>query len=168
MIRALYNAFMLRSAYLLASFQKSLLMTQNPTSPIVPPALRGWFVFHFYADIVFAIPLMIAPVMTLELFGWGPEPVDPLSARLAGSALMGIGIESLLGRNADGDVFLSMLKLKSIWSFSASLGIGLSLWEWGAQAPWGAWGFFAIFSSFCVLWNYYRISLQRSVHTPEG
>ena len=134
-------------------------MTQDSTSH-VSNILRTWFAIHFIADLVFAIPLMIAPVTTLTMVGWSPDAVDPLSTRLVGSALMGIGIESLLGRNANDHVYLAMLNLKSIWSLSATVGILLSLLEWGDQAPWGGWMFFGIFLSFSTVWNLYRIKLK--------
>ena len=41
----------------------------------IPQALKNWFFAHFVIDVLFAIPLMAAPVFTLELFGW--TPVDP-------------------------------------------------------------------------------------------
>lgn len=36
----------------------------------VPRALRGWFVVHCVVDLIFAVPLLIAPVTTLQIFGW--------------------------------------------------------------------------------------------------
>ncbi len=48
----------------------------------VPAALRRWFVVHFVADIVFAIPLLVAPVAFGALLDAGP--IDPLTARLVG------------------------------------------------------------------------------------
>jgi len=68
---------------------------------MVPKSLRVWFVIHFVADLLFALPLFFAPVFTLKLFGW--ETVDPATSRLVAAALFGIGIESLLGRNASAD-----------------------------------------------------------------
>ena len=41
----------------------------------IPAGLRTSFVLHFWADIIFAIPLFVAPVMVLELVGW--QHVDP-------------------------------------------------------------------------------------------
>ena len=67
------------------------------------------------------------PRITLGVFGW--ETIDPVTARLVGAALMGIGIESFLGRNAGIESFRGMLTLMLIWSFSAVFGIGLSLVE---------------------------------------
>jgi hypothetical protein len=124
---------------------------------MVPKSLRVWFVIHFFADLAFAIPLFLAPTWTLELLGW--EAVDPVATRLVAAALFGIGIESLLGRNADRGSFLTMLNLKVIWSATASLGI---LWSVLDGGPTMAWGLFAVFAGFHVVWLRYRIVLGRT------
>ena len=121
----------------------------------IPSSLRTWFVIHFIIDIIFAIPLLIAPAFTLGLLGW--ETIDPAITRLVGAALMGIGIESFLGRNAGVEVFKGMLNLKLIWSSSAVFGIGLSLFE---GAPVMAWGFLVIFGVFFFIWLRYRLMLK--------
>ncbi len=71
-------------------------------SKSVPNALRIWFVIHFIADISFALPMFLFPIKFLSLLGW--INVDPIAARLVAAALFGIGIESLLGRNATVEV----------------------------------------------------------------
>jgi len=115
----------------------------------VPNSLRTWFVIHFYADMLFGIPLLILPETIMPLLGW--SAIDPISTRVVGAALMGIGIESYLGRNASIEVFRAMLNLKVIWSSSAILGIGLGIWKGGAQA---GWLFLAIFVIFWFVWMY--------------
>ncbi len=123
---------------------------------VLPPALRRWFVVHFVADLVFALPLFFAPAAFLELFGW--KAVDPAMTRIVAAALFGIGIESFLGRNADREVFRGMLNLKIIWSSCCSVGLLWSVLEGGPSA---LWLFLAIFASFCGLWSYWRIQLGR-------
>ena len=126
----------------------------------VSPLLRGLFVVHFVADIIFAIPLFVAPQWTLIQFGWTEAAIDPLTTRLVACALFGIGIESLLGRNATDPVYLAMLNLKSIWSISACIAIAWSIWECQSP-PWGAWAFLGIFLFFTIIWNSYRFILKR-------
>jgi hypothetical protein len=121
----------------------------------VPPSLRRWFVVHFVADLIFAIPLVVAPVVTLRALGW--TTVDPVAPRLVGAALAGIGIESLIGRNDSVDAFRAMLRLKCIWSGVAAFGLALSIVQ---GAPPITWAFLAVFVGFGVLWNYYRIRLR--------
>jgi hypothetical protein len=122
----------------------------------VPTSLRRWFVAHFVADIVFAVPMIVAPVLTLRAFGW--SAVDPVTTRLVGAALIGIGVQSLLGRDEDVEVFRAMLTLKCLWSGAAVVGLALSIAQ---GAPAMTWGFLAIFVSFAGVWNYYRLRLRR-------
>ena len=124
----------------------------------VPDSLRRWFVAHFVADILFAVPMIVAPVFTLRAFGW--SAVDPVTTRLVGAALVGIGVQSLLGRDEGIEVYRAMLSLKCLWSAAAVLGLALSIAQ---GAPTMTWGFLAIFVSFAIVWNYYRLTLTRRV-----
>jgi hypothetical protein len=108
-------------------------------------------------DILFAVPLLVAPRFTLTLFGW--TTIDPFTARLVGAALVGIGGESLLGRKASAETYRAMLNLKILWSLSAVVGIGASMAEGG---PAMGWAFLGIFGGFCALWIYYRLRLRES------
>ncbi len=121
----------------------------------VPNGLRTWFVIHFVADVLFAIPLLFFPQTFLALVGW--ETYDPILSRLVGAALMGIGVESLLGRNTNVDTFRAMLNLKVIWASSALFAIGAGLVEGAAPI---AWAFLGIFIIFWFVWVYYRIKLR--------
>lgn len=127
----------------------------TPNEKEVPGALRAWFVVHFIADMLFAIPLLVAPVAFLRLFGW--TAVDPVTSRLVGAALVGIGVESLLGRNATRESFRTMLRLKVLWSSSATAGLLASYLEGG---PTATLLFLAIFAAFCALWSTYWIKLR--------
>ena len=122
---------------------------------MVPKSLRFWFTVHFLIDIIFAVPLILAPELTLSLLGW--TRIDPLATRLVGAALMGIGLESLLGRKGNVDVFRAMLNLKIIWSISAVIGLGLSM---VGDGPAMGWVFLFIFAAFFCLWTYYRLNLR--------
>jgi len=121
----------------------------------VSPALRRWFVFHFFADIVFAVPLVVAPTATLKLLGW--TAIDPVAARLVGAALVGIGPQSLIGRHESLDAYRAMLRLKCLWSATAVFGLALSIAQ---GAPPFTWAVLAIFVGFTSVWNYYRIKLR--------
>ena len=112
---------------------------------------------HFVADYLFAIPLLIAPIATLELFGW--ESIDPISARLVGAALVAIGGESLLGRNGSLKSFQTMLRMKVIWSATAVLGILASMLQ--GEPPLG-WGALAVFVGFNGVWTYYYLKHRAS------
>jgi len=131
---------------------------------IVPKGLRYWFVAHFIADYLFAIPLLFFPSEILSFFNW--ESIDPLATRLVAAALMGIGGESLIGRNGNAESFLTMLRLKILWSLAANFGIALSIFEGAAPL---AWGFQGIFITFSVVWIYYWVYLKKKskAHTSD-
>jgi hypothetical protein len=122
----------------------------------IPNSLRAWFVVHFVLDVIIGLPLLLAPGWMLPLFGW--QPIDPILSRVVGAALMGIGVESLLGRNAGMEAYRAMLNLKVVWAGSASLGIALGLANGGAYFGWVA---LVIFLAFLGLWVYYRLKLSR-------
>lgn len=127
----------------------------------VPRALKNWFIVHFILDLLFAIPLFLFPDSFLSLLGW--EVVDPVTARMVAAALFGIGIESLISRNATADSYRTMLMLKMIWSLASVTGITIGLIS-------GSFGIFltgcfllAIFVGFNILWTYWYIYLTRPV-----
>lgn len=124
------------------------------TQTAVPLALKNWFVIHFVTDMLFAIPLMIAPSWALGLFGW--SSVDPYTARLVAAALFGIGIESFLTRDASLETYRVMLNLKVIWSLAAVTGIAISLIQGAQDRPWFAWVIFVIFGGFNLVWILWR------------
>ena len=121
----------------------------------VPRSLRAWFVVHFWADILFALPLFVAPQKFLGLLGW--QCVDPLATRLVAAALFGIGIQSLLGRNEGAETFRAMLTLKTIWSAAATVGL---VWSQLQGGPPLGWAFVAIFAAFNALWLRYLVMLR--------
>lgn len=121
---------------------------------MVPYSLRIWFVVHFVADMIFALPLFLAPVATLRLLGW--SDVDPVATRLVAAALFGIGIQSLRGRNEDVSAFRSMLGLKTVWSGTATLGL---LWGQIEGGPPMGWALLAVFAGFHLVWMRYRFIL---------
>lgn len=135
--------------------------TENdpPAAAEVPSALRGWFVVHFIADVIVAVPLFFVPREVLGMPGW--VSVDPMATRIAAAALFGIGIESLIGRNAGRQTFRGMLQLKIIWSGFAVIGLAWSVLEGSVRyAPVG-WATVGIFVAFHLLWWYWFLRLRR-------
>lgn len=124
----------------------------------VPTALRRWFVIHFVADWLVAVPLFVAPEAFLGLCGW--TTIDPFAARGVAAALFGIGAQSFLDRNAGRESFRTMLSLKIIWATFATLGF-----FWGSLHSGFAmsWAFCAVFGAFDALWLYwYRVLAART------
>lgn len=133
-------------------------MNSKQSAVTVPKALRVWFVVHFIADVIAALPLFIRPDI-LGMLGW--ESVDPYTTRLVAAALFGIGIESWLGRNAEAEIFKNMLNLKIIWSATAVIGILISVFQGAQGVPPVALAVLAIFFAFHCLWVYWRIVIGR-------
>ena len=120
----------------------------------VPKSLKTWFIIHFIADIIFAIPLIIAPIWLLGLFGF--TGVETLTARLVGAALIGIGGTSFIARDAGLESYNNLLSLKILWSVFAQIGILWTIYE-GAPNP--AWMIFGVFFVFSAVWVYFKIKL---------
>ncbi|MBT4917409.1 hypothetical protein HN709_04235 [Candidatus Peregrinibacteria bacterium] len=125
----------------------------------VPKALKVWFVIHFVLDVLFAIPLMIAPKASLALMGW--NTFDPLTTRLVAAALLGIGIESFLGRNSGKESYIGMLNLKIIWSAAAIVAIVKTICCPNIEAPIGLVAILGGFILFNFNWIYWRLQLNK-------
>lgn len=129
----------------------------------VPAALRTWFVVHAAVDLLFALPLFFAPRWFLGSLGW--TEVDPVTARLVAAALVGIGLESWLARDAPVASYRTMLQLKCVWSAVATLGLA---WSALTGSPPLTWGFVAVFAAFHVLWQVWRVRLAGASTSREG
>ncbi len=115
----------------------------------IPKSLKNWFMIHFIIDYIFGILLIISPEFILKIFNW--TTIDPITSRIVGAALIGIGSISLLERNSTIETYKVLLKLKIIWSSLAILGILLSIKESSKSI----WIIFMIFLIFNILWIYY-------------
>ncbi len=125
----------------------------------VPQALRKWFLVHFIVDVIFAVPLMIAPVFFLSSLGW--QVVDPVASRLVAAALFGIGLESFMSYKASVETYNGMLNLKITWSLAAITGLILSLLQGSHGRPLALWLLLLIFIFFNALWLYWKIKISR-------
>lgn len=122
----------------------------------VPSSLRIWFVVHGIVDLVFGLPLLFFPAVVLSLFSFPSESL--LTARLVGAALLGIGGISLWARNEPSETYLTLLRMKLMWSGSAIVGIALSLAE---GVSFGGWFILGLFLLFFVVWGYYWNILRK-------
>jgi hypothetical protein len=116
-------------------------------------------VVHFVVDWVFALPLLVFPEAFLRALGW--PVVDPMAARGVAAALVGIGTQSLLSRNAGAAVYRDLLSLKILWSSTATLGF---VWTVLTAGPRVGWVFVVIFALFSMLWTYWwcRLGTRRT------
>jgi hypothetical protein len=130
----------------------------------VPRALSVWFIIHFIADMMLAVPLFLFPERTLEFFGW--EQVDVVMARVVAAALFGIGIDSFLVRKSSIGIFKNMLDLKIIWSGMASVAILWSLLEGAQGTPDMAWTVLGVIVIFHFVWWYWRFKVEKLSNDP--
>ncbi|MFT7183877.1 MAG: hypothetical protein ACI9QC_000202 [Oceanicoccus sp.] len=119
-------------------------------------ALRNWFIVHFLADMLFGIPLLLAPEWTMELLGLQGESM--IAARLVGAALIGIGGNSLIMNKKSIQHFRAMIDLKIIWSAAAIVALALEIAQGASPILWAVLG---VFLAFALLWNFYRFHLNR-------
>ncbi len=101
-----------------------------------------------------AILLILFSEFLLQFFGL--TQFDPFTTRLLGAAFVAIGVSSLIHRNADINVYKSLLNLKIIWSSTAIFGTLLTIWQTGNSLGWIV---VAIFGAFLLRWSYYRVTL---------
>jgi hypothetical protein len=131
----------------------------------VPPTLRTWFLVDAAVDVLGAAALLAAPGLVLGRLGW--TCVDPVAARLVGAAMLAIGGQSFLGRDASVEVYRAMLRLKLLWSFAAAGGLFVGI---GAGAPPAAWAFLSMFIIFAGVWLHHAIRFRQlaRVSTSDG
>jgi hypothetical protein len=122
----------------------------------VPVSLRRWFVAHCVVDLAIGVPLLLAPGLFLGSLGW--RCVDPVTARLAGAALLAIGGQSLIARQDGPEIFKLLLNLKLIWSYAAIVGLVVAV---GQGAPPAAWALLSALIAFAGVWTHYRIRFKQ-------
>ena len=135
---------------------EATLDVSDPTGGSVPPTLRTWFRVHCAIDVIAAIPLLLFPGKILGLLGW--TAVDPVTTRLCGAALMGIGTASIGVHQYGIAGYRALLGLKVVWSVSAIFALFAAI---GDGAPPAAWAFLSIFIAFSGVWMSYAIRLRQ-------
>jgi len=120
-----------------------------------PRSLKIWFIIHFLIDIIFGLPLLFIPKLTLTFLGF--TTIETLTARLLGAALIGIGGTSFLIKDKKLEQFKALLLLKIVWSSAAILAILLTLYQ---GAPKITWLILIVFVIFSAVWYYYNKTLK--------
>jgi hypothetical protein len=121
----------------------------------MPKSLKTWFKIHFVLDYLFAIPLFIFPNQFVSMLGL--NEMSPLLARIVAAALFGIGGTSLWMNNEGKEAYMTMLRLKIIWSATAVLGMALTF---TITTPLMGWIVMSTFAGFCLLWIYFLYKLS--------
>jgi hypothetical protein len=118
-------------------------------------------VAHAAACLVAAAALFFVPEVVLRRLGW--TAVDPITARLAGAALLAIGGQSLLVRKAGVETYRTMLSFLVIWSLAAALGLFVGV---GEAAPDAAWALLSVFVVFAGVWVHHAIRFRQLDRAP--
>jgi drug/metabolite transporter (DMT)-like permease len=122
----------------------------------VPLTLRRWFVAHFVVGLVVGLPLLLVPALLLRQLGW--TTVDGAAARLVGAALLAIGGQSYLARNAGLEVFTALVTLNMLWAYAAIAALLISI---GEGAPPAVWALLSAFIALAGVWTHYRIRFKQ-------
>ncbi len=122
----------------------------------VSATLRRWFAVDAVVGIVAGAPLLLFPGGLLGALGW--TTIDPATARLAGAALLAMGLQTHFARHGGLDVYRNLLNLKMIFSAGAALGLFLAV---GDGAPAAAWAFLSLYTGLCGIWTHYRIRMKQ-------
>ena len=77
--------------------------------------------------------------------------------------MLGIGVQSYVGRDDGLEVYKAMLNLKIVWSTAAILGLFVSIAQ---GAPDAAWAFMSAFIAFAGVWIHYRIRFKQLAGAP--
>ncbi len=124
-------------------------------------SLEYAFLAHAIVDILFGIPLWIKPKFFLIKFGIkDPTESDILMTRLVASALIAIGIASLIGRKSSGKELRIFLIMKIVWSMMAILSL-LTVICNEKYYRWVVILLIIMFLAFNVIWNYEYIKILR-------
>jgi len=80
---------------------------------MIPKSLKIWNNIHALVDLGLGLPLFLFPTLFLQFLNWAP--IDPVSARIIGSALFGIAGFGYFYRNAPVEVYINInINIKNI------------------------------------------------------
>ncbi len=111
--------------------------------------LKGLFLVHAVVGVIVGLPLLLAPGRVADLLQWAP--VDPLTSRMFGAALLALAVGSVRG-------FLACEKaqIKTIIEmdivFCALSAVGLARHLFKASYPAIVWVIFGIYLVFGIAW----------------
>jgi hypothetical protein len=121
----------------------------------VPASLRRWFVAHFGVNLLIGAPLLLVPETFLRALGW--STIDGSSARFGGAALLAVGVQSLLTRDAGVSTLRMMLNFKLVWSWAVITGLVFAAAD---DAPDPVWVLLAFFLGLSSVWFHFRMQLE--------
>ena len=112
-------------------------------------ALNITFLIHAIVSVVGGLLLLIIPGRTLLFFGWAP--IDPITSRLLGAALLALAWSSFRGWQATERVQVQILvELEAVFTVLACVGLLRHL-LFARYLP-IVWLLFAVFAVFAIAW----------------
>ncbi|MDX1615465.1 MAG: hypothetical protein R3300_14225 [Candidatus Promineifilaceae bacterium] len=112
-------------------------------------SLRSTFLVHWIVSLLFGLPMLIAPGRLLGLFEWAP--IDPITSRMYGAALLALAWGSFRGWRASNWAQVSLLvELEAAFTVLASIGLLRHLLF--ASYPWYVWAILLVMVLFAVAW----------------
>ena len=122
-------------------------------------SLRVIFLIHAIVSAVLGVLFLVVPGRFLGLFGWAP--IDPITSRLLGAALLALAWGSYRGwRAAEKAQVAILIEVEAAFCVLASLGILRHLVV--ASWPWYVWLLFAGFVAWAIVWIHELVVLRRS------
>jgi hypothetical protein len=121
-------------------------------------SLRTLFLVHATVAAVVGLLLLASPGRFLGLLGWAP--IDPITSRLLGAALLALAWGSYRGWRATERIQVAILvELQAAFCLLASAGMLRHLAT--AAWPWYVWLLFVGFVAFTIAWAYALTMLRR-------
>ena len=112
-------------------------------------ALKTTFLVHSIVALILGLLLLLLPGRFLNLLGWAP--IDPLSSRLLGAALIALSWGSFRGWQAvTRDQVKILLELEAVFTVLGSIGLLRHLLF--APYPLIAWVTFLFLAVFAIAW----------------
>ena len=85
-------------------------------------ALNITFLIHAIVAVVFGLLMLLVPGRTLEFFGWAP--IDPITSRVLGAALLALAWSSFRGWQATERKQVQILvEMEAVFTVLASVGL---------------------------------------------
>ena len=116
---------------------------------LMSKTLKYTFLVHAVVAVVFGLPMLIAPGRFLQAFGW--KPIDPITSRILGAALLALAWSSYRGwRAREWAQVAIVVEIEAVYTVLACVGLLRHLLF--ARYPAIVWLDFAIFALFAIAW----------------
>jgi hypothetical protein len=120
-------------------------------------ALNITFLIHAIVAVVFGLLMLLVPGRTLLFFGWAP--IDPITSRILGAALLALAWSSFRGWQATERKQVQILvEMEAVFTVLASVGLLRHL-LFARYLP-IVWAMLALFVAFAVAWIVFLVKRE--------